>query len=281
MYNCKECGKSFLKPTSLGAHMVHHKKDFSDVNKKTSVNRFGEFKEFNVECFRCKISFEVTEREKLFPKKEKYFCSRSCSSKYSSTINPDRNLNISKAFSEKKKENKKKQMCKSCGIEFNLKRKLNKHWQTKKTCSDECYKKYFSSILKGKTGGYRSQSGTGKKYGSWYRNIWFDSKWEIEAAKSMEKNGIGWGRGNIDPIPYKDIKGKDRLYHPDFFIKEFECYLEVKGYMTEESFYKLSQIKDKIKIAFVYSLKESQSIDKSFFESYDYTQPIRKMKMKK
>jgi hypothetical protein len=40
--------------------------------------RNGKFKKYKVSCHKCNKEFEVEEREKLFPKKEKYFCSRSC-----------------------------------------------------------------------------------------------------------------------------------------------------------------------------------------------------------
>lgn len=50
-------------------------------NTEKSNVKFGLFKEFTVKCERCGKEYIVNEREKLFPQKEKYFCSRSCANK--------------------------------------------------------------------------------------------------------------------------------------------------------------------------------------------------------
>ena len=45
----------------------------------TKLNKkYGELKHFNVLCNKCNKEFDVEEREKIFPKKEKYYCSISC-----------------------------------------------------------------------------------------------------------------------------------------------------------------------------------------------------------
>jgi len=46
--------------------------------KKSYDNKLGEYKIFIVNCNRCNKLFEVIEREKQFPLKEKYYCSRHC-----------------------------------------------------------------------------------------------------------------------------------------------------------------------------------------------------------
>lgn len=49
-------------------------------NNEQAINkRFGRHKEFIVNCYRCNKEFSVKEREKVFPQKEKYFCSQICS----------------------------------------------------------------------------------------------------------------------------------------------------------------------------------------------------------
>lgn len=50
-------------------------------NAEKANKRFGELKLFNVLCKKCGKEFEVEEREKLFPKKENYYCSISCANK--------------------------------------------------------------------------------------------------------------------------------------------------------------------------------------------------------
>lgn len=47
-------------------------------SKKTTDEKYGEIKEFIVNCKSCGNEIKVEEREKLHPKKEKYFCSKKC-----------------------------------------------------------------------------------------------------------------------------------------------------------------------------------------------------------
>lgn len=103
-------------------------------------NRYGEFKLFTVECKKCGKSFEVNEREKLFPQKNKYFCSLSCSN--------SRNWN--KEDKEKKRDsyfknpnNKKKKefenICKNCDKTF-------KSFRVKRSfCSLSCVTVYYNN----------------------------------------------------------------------------------------------------------------------------------------
>ena len=85
---CKYCNTKFLDVNGrwFSNHVRWCDKNPNSRNinnvitaiKKTNVDRFGEFKDFSVECFNCGNNFIVNEREKLFPQKEKYFCTRSC-----------------------------------------------------------------------------------------------------------------------------------------------------------------------------------------------------------
>jgi hypothetical protein len=70
-------------------HVRWCKKNPNLDKKKTSENikkgclkeldkRLGKYKKFTVKCHNCNKTTVVEEREKQFPKKEKYFCSRSC-----------------------------------------------------------------------------------------------------------------------------------------------------------------------------------------------------------
>ena len=60
-----------------------YKEKLKVSNKKAQNKRFdkelGKLTKFEVKCHNCGKIFEVEEREKQFPKKEKYFCSSRCS----------------------------------------------------------------------------------------------------------------------------------------------------------------------------------------------------------
>ena len=88
MKTCKHCEKPFPGTTGEFANHVRwcfknpkidqYKKDNSNRGKNLGNIRFGNYKEYIVNCHCCNIDFAVKERESLFPSKEKYFCSRKC-----------------------------------------------------------------------------------------------------------------------------------------------------------------------------------------------------------
>lgn len=89
MWNCKHCSKSF-EYTSTSEKANHTR--WCDQNparnntvslreaQKLSVERkLGKLKLYSVKCERCALPFDVQEREKQHPARERYFCSRACS----------------------------------------------------------------------------------------------------------------------------------------------------------------------------------------------------------
>lgn len=105
MWSCKHCKNEFSFDTI--SQKANHTR-WCDLNPKRNdtenlkksqqkhiINKLGNLKNYKVQCFRCESIFEVEEREKQFPSKEKYFCSRSCSNhrgigiEWSETMNTD------------------------------------------------------------------------------------------------------------------------------------------------------------------------------------------------
>jgi len=85
MWKCKHCNKKFDYNTT--SEKANHSRwcnknpnrgNNSHLSVRGIINKFGEKKTFEVTCQSCSKQFDVIEREKLFPSKEKYFCSRSC-----------------------------------------------------------------------------------------------------------------------------------------------------------------------------------------------------------
>ena len=90
MWSCKYClcQFDFTRTTDKANHTKHcgenpNRKAFYEkmliVNRERFSREFGDVKKFQVSCFSCNKSFSVEERETLFPSKQSYFCSRSCS----------------------------------------------------------------------------------------------------------------------------------------------------------------------------------------------------------
>lgn len=107
--------------------------------KETNEQKLGIFKLFTVSCDRCKHNFQVTEREKQFPLKSRYFCSRSCANarnhseetkaKISRSID---NNHIINGVKTEYKPLSFSHICKYCGVEFST------HKKNSKLCSVKC-----------------------------------------------------------------------------------------------------------------------------------------------
>ena len=55
-----------------------------------------------------------------------------------------------------------------------------------------------------------------------------DSKWELIVAERLDSLGITWYRPRIR-LPYYDLEGNEHGYYPDFYIKDYKCFNEVKS----------------------------------------------------
>jgi hypothetical protein len=60
-----------------------------------------------------------------------------------------------------------------------------------------------------------------------YNNILLDSSWELELAKRLDELQIAWIRP--DPIPWIDELGQTHNYFPDFYLVDYDIYLDPKN----------------------------------------------------
>lgn len=158
------------------------------------------------------------------------FCNSKCARGFS-TRNKRKEINeiISSKLYGRIISPKIERECIICNIKFYTR------WYSKiKTCNNKIcknlYKKKYvgpklSKALKGKTGGYRI--GSGRSIGSYYKEQYFDSSFEIDVAKFLDENNIKWKR-NTKRF-YYIFNNKKTYYIPDFIIKD-EIFLETKGY---------------------------------------------------
>lgn len=65
------------------------------------------------------------------------------------------------------------------------------------------------------------------------KEIKLDSKWELEVVKRLDELNIKWFRPKIS-FNYITTDGKVCYYHPDFFIPEYRCFLEIKSPWIEQ-----------------------------------------------
>ena len=82
---CKHCNCEFnLAPRVFSNHVRWCNPNLSndklnDSMKKVYDKKYGVLKNFDVICGKCNKNFQVKERDKKFPSKVIYYCSRSCS----------------------------------------------------------------------------------------------------------------------------------------------------------------------------------------------------------
>jgi hypothetical protein len=60
-----------------------------------------------------------------------------------------------------------------------------------------------------------------------YNGILLDSEWELELAKRLDFLNIKWSRP--EPLKWIDINGTEHNYFPDFYLEEYDLYLDPKN----------------------------------------------------
>ena len=74
-----------------------------------------------------------------------------------------------------------------------------------------------------------------------------DGSWELAFCKFADKHKLNWRR-NKTRFPYIKPDGKASTYQPDFYVEDWNSYVEVKGYETDLDRAKWSQFPEPLKI---------------------------------
>ena len=128
LYCKKEVNKKYCNVSCQNKHQNSAKAD----------KKFGEIKKHQVKCYKCGENFEVEERDKVFPKREKYYCSRSCSNSRNWT-EEDKKIKSEKNKEVKKFCKIKYLVCLECNETFI--REDNYRYSKAKFCSLVCSNK--------------------------------------------------------------------------------------------------------------------------------------------
>ena len=78
-------------------------------------------------------------------------------------------------------------------------------------------------------------------------DVVLDGSWELVAAKYLDMQNVTWTRNKIR-FEFLNLVDKQSWYTPDFFVKEWDTYIEVKGYQTELDTCKWSQFQFNLRI---------------------------------
>lgn len=133
--------------------------------------------------------------------------------------------------------------CKDCGKKLKL--------YTAIYCK-KCSEKLFSgknSCKYGKPG----------SHGLWgvYKGINMRSSWELNFAKWCDLSGIKWNYES------KTFDLGNTTYTPDFYLPEFDCYIEIKGWWREDAKIKFKRFKK------LYKNINIEVFDKSVLQNLD------------
>ena len=164
------------------------------------------------------------------------FCSKSCANaRVHSTETKEK---IGKTITDKAI----KYYCKSCGKRIRKCNKTGYCVDCMPRCQEESTKKKLSKIaLKRELGGFNFRN-----KGIYYNGIKLDSSYEVEVAKSLDDNNIKWLREGR--FPYIDRNGKERHYIPDFYLPDYDVYLDPKNDFLIENINPVLGYSDKEKI---------------------------------
>lgn len=138
-------------------------------------------------------------------------------------------------------------------VEQNILKKLNQK------CPEERKKELYAS-------GWEATAGRCKKYDFETKNgetIKVDGTWELKVAEYLDTINVVWYR-NKQRFDYIKPNGKNSTYQPDFYVEDWGCFIEVKGYKTDLDLSKWNQFENKLLIwekATVFALFNGRLID--------------------
>lgn len=267
MNTCLFCGKPVTnKFCNVSCQNRYYKrKPTKEQYKQSQITRYGKLKEYKVICYNCSKEFSVFEKEKLHPKKEKYFCSRSCAN--TRHHDEETKSKISKSIINLYDIDHKKhiKLCKYCNKEFETTK------ETRQFCSSICARKnniklalngqqekikndpeWWSQIQKNlyANGHQYVAGGTTKWY--LYKGIKVQGTYELRTCfildKWKEEGKIKDWEYTNDRISYIGLDNKQHSYLLDFKVFDEDgsfYYVETKGYKKDNDELKWKTVQDK------------------------------------
>lgn len=226
--------------------LLENVKSKSDIAKRFGYNYYnGNIgKEIEFKLKKVGLTFES-----VLPKKEikrcqccgnslkrgqKKFCSTSCSAKVTNVgkvKSEESKIKISNKLKIYFEENEidrsqyiynrkvRDKVCTNCGNIFTT---HNYREFARKTCSEECATK--KKLDRSYQNGSRK---TIKYLNKWYGEVVLESTWEEKVAMELDANNIKWKRP--EPLKWVDSNGESHLYYSDFYLEDYDVYLDPKN----------------------------------------------------
>ena len=75
-----------------------------------------------------------------------------------------------------------------------------------------------------------------KKHRTFYNGYWMDSGAELLFAQELDKLNIHWHKNSTEYFSFTKSNNKQSKYYPDFYLKDYDIWVEVKGlrYVRED-----------------------------------------------
>lgn len=199
----------------------------AEVGKLKRLKRIEEYNKNPKLCKHCNSPIN-------YDYKINQFCSKSCAGSYNGSRKPPRTEESKQktALSLKGKPSPTKGKfrnyssiflvkCRICGKEryYNTKQKYNT------TCGDN------DCVIQACVGERPYQNGSRKPVKYFNKNenkeVLLESSWEVEVATKLDEHNIKWIRPKF--IKWEDSLGKTRRYFPDFYLPDYDMYLDPKN----------------------------------------------------
>lgn len=252
-----------------GKHLenIEKARELSTIkSKRDKLDRMNIYYQNPKRCLQCNKAIDYEK------KRTNTFCSSSCSCTYNSNKRSKEGWKPSKEHKAKVSKSLKsfnENMTDIEREEYNRKIRagsppIKKFKITCKICKKESvvgYKQQHNKTCgnrdcrtKASVGIRTYQNGSRKTI--WYFNknenkdVLLESSWEVKFAKVLDKHSVHWVRP--EPIKWFDsISNKDRLYYPDFYLKDYDLYFDPKNpYAMVKDKYKMEIVRKNINVEY-------------------------------
>jgi hypothetical protein len=119
-----------------------------------------------------------------------------------------------------------------------ISREENKKYWTKERREEQSLR--MSKIAKERPDSYSINNVCGRVKIFEYNGFKLKGNWELKVAKLLDENNIKW-TNIIEPFPYF-WNNNWHLYFPDFYLPDFDVYIEVKGFQRERDLMKWKSV---------------------------------------
>lgn len=227
-----------------GKHRENCLQAISKANEVLSQKLFSRKEEYLKKPSLCKKCSNVLPYEK----RKNAFCTKSCAVTFN-------NLGRHRSESSKAKTSASLKGRKNPYVVTPLRKKQDPVLHTCRICRSEkkvdfihrnrttCGSEYC--IVQAKVGERKYPNGRRKLF--WFYNpnqdkeVLLESSWEVEVAKILVDSNLKWTRPA--PIKWIDEKNKNRFYYPDFYLTDYNVYLDPKNpFGMKRDKYKIEQV---------------------------------------